>query len=103
MQAKYSKVATAAREIFVEFDPDFESYTLDEAYLDVTDYSQLHSMSGARSARAADPTMSATLTPCSASDWPDMVMCDDLRSSLACSCMLHSALSGKEAAPSWSC
>ena len=52
-QAKYSKTAGSAREIFAEFDPDYESYTLDEAYLDVTDHAQLHSMSGTHLSPAA--------------------------------------------------
>ena len=52
-QAKYSKIAGSAREIFAHFDPDYESYTLDEAYLDVTDHAQLHSVSGIRHSSAA--------------------------------------------------
>ena len=53
-QAKYSKVAAAAREIFAEFDPDYESCSLDEAYLDVTDHAQLHSMSGGTRSHGLD-------------------------------------------------
>lgn len=44
--SKYVRVAAATRAIFVEFDPDFEAGSLDEAYLDVTDYCQMHSLTG---------------------------------------------------------
>eukprot|EP00435_Cladocopium_sp_Y103_P027055 s1977_g6.t1 len=36
--AKYTKVAMQTREIFREYDPNFQAYTLDEAYLDLTDF-----------------------------------------------------------------
>lgn len=36
--AKYTKVAMQTREIFREYDPNLQAYTLDEAYLDLTDF-----------------------------------------------------------------
>ena len=36
--AKYTQVATETREVFRQYDPDFRAMTLDEAYLDLTDY-----------------------------------------------------------------
>lgn len=44
--SKYVRVAAATRAIFVDYDPDFEAGSLDEAYLDVTDYCQMHSTTG---------------------------------------------------------
>jgi DNA polymerase kappa len=44
--SKYVRVAGATRAIFVDFDPDFEAGSLDEAYLDVTDYCHSHSTTG---------------------------------------------------------
>jgi len=35
---KYTKVALRVREIFSEYDPNFEAYSLDEAYLNITEY-----------------------------------------------------------------
>ena len=43
---KYSKAGQAVRAIFREFDADMESGSLDEAYLDITDYCQQHGMKG---------------------------------------------------------
>ena len=43
---KYSKAGQAVRAIFREFDADMESGSLDEAYLDITDYCQQHGMTG---------------------------------------------------------
>ena len=44
--SKYVRVAAATRAIFVDYDPDFEAGSLDEAYLDITDYCQMHSTTG---------------------------------------------------------
>ena len=44
--SKYVKVAAATRAIFVDYDPDFEAGSLDEAYLDVTDYCRMHTTTG---------------------------------------------------------
>ena len=44
--SKYVKVAAATRAILADYDPEFEAGSLDEAYLDVTDYCQMHSTSG---------------------------------------------------------
>lgn len=44
--SKYVRVAGATRAIFVDFDPDFEAGSLDEAFLDITDYCRLHSTTG---------------------------------------------------------
>ena len=44
--SKYVKIAAATRAIFVDYDPDFEAGSLDEAYLDVTDYCQMHTTTG---------------------------------------------------------
>ena len=46
--SKYVKVAAATRAILADYDPEFEAGSLDEAYLDVTDYCQMHSTSGKR-------------------------------------------------------
>jgi DNA polymerase kappa len=39
---KYRQVAEQTREIFRQYDPNFEAMSLDEAYLDLTDYMQQH-------------------------------------------------------------
>ena len=44
--SKYSRAGQAVRAIFREFDADMESGSLDEAYLDITDYCQQHGMTG---------------------------------------------------------
>ena len=44
--AKYTKAAQAVREIIAVYDPDYESASLDEAYLDITAYCALHDTSG---------------------------------------------------------
>lgn len=36
--AKYTQVAMKTREIFREYDPNFQAFSLDEAYLDLTDF-----------------------------------------------------------------
>lgn len=43
---KYRTASNATRRIFADFDPNFEAGSLDEAYLDITDYCQQHSRSG---------------------------------------------------------
>ena len=43
---KYTKAAKATRVVFKNFDPDFASGSLDEAYLDVTAYCNDHDMTG---------------------------------------------------------
>lgn len=45
--AKYTAAAAATRAVFERFDPGYEAGSLDEAYLDVTDYSRAHGLSGA--------------------------------------------------------
>lgn len=44
---KYVKAAKATRLIFQDFDPDFSCGSLDEAYLDLTDYCAAHGLTGA--------------------------------------------------------
>ena len=44
---KYTRVATATREIFAAYDPDFEACSLDEACLDITAHCAAHGMTGA--------------------------------------------------------
>lgn len=44
--SKYVRVAAQTRAIFVDYDPDFEAGSLDEGYLDVTDYCHMHSTTG---------------------------------------------------------
>jgi DNA polymerase kappa len=39
---KYSAKAEEVREVFVEYDPRFESASIDEAYLNITEYCQSH-------------------------------------------------------------
>ena len=43
---KYTTASQATRAIFRMFDPDFEAGSLDEAYLDLTDYCNQHGMTG---------------------------------------------------------
>lgn len=43
---KYTRAAAATRAIFVRFDPEFEAGSLDEAYLDVTDYCRANEATG---------------------------------------------------------
>ena len=40
------RAAAAVRAIFVDFDARFEAGSLDEAYLDVTDYCKQHGLTG---------------------------------------------------------
>lgn len=46
---KYTRAAAATRAIFAQYDPDFEAGSLDEAYLDVTDYCRSHETTGRES------------------------------------------------------
>ena len=43
---KYEAASAATREMFKVYDPHFVAGSLDEAYLDVTDYCAAHSMTG---------------------------------------------------------
>lgn len=43
---KYKEVSYRARDVFRHFDPDFEAGSLDEAYLNVTDYCQKNLVDG---------------------------------------------------------
>lgn len=43
---KYTTASHATRDIFRTFDADFEAGSLDEAYLDLTEYCKQHSMTG---------------------------------------------------------
>ena len=43
---KYTRAAAASRAVFCLFDPDFEAGSLDEAYLDITDYCRAHEITG---------------------------------------------------------
>jgi DNA polymerase kappa len=43
---KYEAASAATREVFRQYDPHFEAGSLDEAYLDVTDYCAAHGMTG---------------------------------------------------------
>ena len=58
--SKYVKAAAATRAIFSRFDPDFEAGSLDEAYLDITDYCREHDLTG------------AWVTHATASTWPGL-------------------------------
>jgi DNA polymerase kappa len=42
----YNRAAAAVRAILMDFDANFEAGSLDEAYLDVTDYCRQHGMTG---------------------------------------------------------
>jgi DNA polymerase kappa len=44
--SKYEAASAATREVFKLYDPHFEAGSLDEAYLDVTDYCAQHGMTG---------------------------------------------------------
>lgn len=44
---KYTEASSHTRAIFACFDPDYESASLDEAYLDVTSYRERMGVSGA--------------------------------------------------------
>ncbi|KAK9800914.1 hypothetical protein WJX73_010443 [Symbiochloris irregularis] len=50
--SKYTKAAEGVRAVLRLYDPEFECASLDEAYLDVTDYCQAHNMTGAEVAQA---------------------------------------------------
>lgn len=43
---KYTRAAAASRAVFALFDPEFEAGSLDEAYLDITDYCRAHEITG---------------------------------------------------------
>lgn len=43
---KYQKASMITRDVFQRYDPDFEAGSLDEAYLDVTEYCEIHKMIG---------------------------------------------------------
>uniref|UniRef100_A0A383WPR7 DNA polymerase kappa n=1 Tax=Tetradesmus obliquus TaxID=3088 RepID=A0A383WPR7_TETOB len=49
---KYEAASAATREVFKLYDPHFVAGSLDEAYLDVTDYCAAHSMTGEQVAAA---------------------------------------------------
>lgn len=40
--AKYKAVSQEAQSVFAQFDPEFEMMSLDEGYLDITDYLAAH-------------------------------------------------------------
>lgn len=74
--AKYTAAAEKVRAIIAVFDPDYESASLDEAYMDITSYCQLHSTTGASvehacvwyavcASRAHDAAMSTAKVSCS--------------------------------------
>jgi len=44
--AKYTAASGRTREVFALYDPGFEAGSLDEAYLDVTDYCKTHAVTG---------------------------------------------------------
>ena len=44
--AKYTAASAATRAIFRDYDVDFEAGSLDEAYLDVTEYCKAHGVEG---------------------------------------------------------
>ncbi|KAL6771591.1 POLK1 [Auxenochlorella protothecoides x Auxenochlorella symbiontica] len=43
---KYSKASAQTRAVFRDYDPEFEAGSMDEAYLDVTEYVRLHGTTG---------------------------------------------------------
>lgn len=50
--SQYKVFSEKTREVFQSFDPDFESGSMDEAYLDITEYMRLHNMSSIECANA---------------------------------------------------
>ena len=44
--SKHARIAGVTHTIFVDSDPDLETGSLNEAYLDVTDYCRMHSTAG---------------------------------------------------------
>lgn len=44
--SKYSKASSEVRAVFRDYDPDLDAASLDEAYMDVTDYCRSHEKSG---------------------------------------------------------
>jgi DNA polymerase kappa len=50
--SQYKAFSEKTREVFQTFDPDFESGSMDEAYLDITDYMRVHGMSSVECAHA---------------------------------------------------
>ena len=50
--SEYKRFSQKTREVFQMFDPDFESGSMDEAYIDVTEYMRVHGMTGVECAEA---------------------------------------------------
>ena len=44
--SKYSKASSEVRAVFQDYDPDLDAASLDEAYMDVTEYCRAHEKSG---------------------------------------------------------
>ena len=56
-------MSRAAKAIFREYDPNLRSESLDEAYLDVTEYCQMHGLTGLAAPCARNPSnINHTLT-----------------------------------------
>ena len=53
--SKYSKASHKVQEIFRQYDTEMDAASLDEAYMDVTDYCRLNNMAGMHVARDAYP------------------------------------------------
>lgn len=62
--SKYKQASLETRAVFRDFDPDFDAGSLDEAYLDVTEYCQKSGMSGAQVWKCAVLSLCGALLHC---------------------------------------
>ena len=76
---KYRRYATLAREVFREYDPNFDAVSLDEAFLDVTEYLALNGVDANAAASAVRAKVRART------------------GGLTCSCLLYTSPSPRDA------
>ena len=68
---KYRRYANLAREVFREYDPNFDAVSLDEAFLDVTEYLALNGVDANAAASESPPTRTALVLQSSPSRPPE--------------------------------
>ena len=73
--AKYTQVAMETREVFRQYDPCFKAMSLDEAYLDLTDYLSAHGVSAEEAVQEMrDQVKARTGLTCSAGIGPNRMI-----------------------------
>ena len=73
--AKYTQVAMETREVFRQYDPHFKAMSLDEAYLDLTDYLAAHGVSAETAVqKMRDQVKERTGLTCSAGIGPNRMV-----------------------------